>query len=677
MNNSEKSWQDHKEAAEHAMGQGRLDLAETQWLIALRLAEDFPKEDKRYAFTLEKLAEFYFQRGKLDKAHLYCAQVLEVYSEILGPKHLDVACIAGNLAMICHARKNFREAEKQYLRALEIKNELMGPDHPEVTKLRSHYADLLRLTDREDEAEKLKTGATLITATGWKKSTGSFDAYSFNKKRDPRSLTADIPEPSEAVRKVLTSLDGSSPPPINIKPIKRNRGQQGQEAPPTPAVTPEPAPVSMAPEPESEAKENSKKSVKETILESRNILAEPASPADTSEEKATIQPDSKSNEIAEESPVAKAPPPPPPPAKKERGQQAPEKKEPPPPPPMPKPKVREAEPPRVQAEPAQAPVIRTESPTSSPVSSPSSPRATAGRLPTAPGHVTQQKLPAMGQDSLTGGSGNDDTTSRSAATAPQERRVLSKEESEERWKFLKEAAESNMAAGNLRDCEAFWHEALEIAGIFGESDPKLSYTLESLANVKFMMEKFRPAEGYYKRAYEIKLKVLGPMHIAIAGSANNLARLYYHLCEYDNAEQFSRQCINVYEKLIGPDNPNVASALHNLATLFHVQRKYKEAEPAYKRSLEIKKKILGPDHPETVKLLKSYADLLRSTNRGSEADELSSAAIGLISGTWKTFSIKDSASLASTDDRCDICATKLDGAPKCPSCGFEVSIGVI
>lgn len=291
--------------------------------------------------------------------------------------------------------------------------------------------------------------------------------------------------------------------------------------------------------------------------------------------------------------------------------------------------------------------------------------------------MTRQNMPAMPQqESLTE---IEDPMAQAAARAAQsqENRILSKEEAEERWTTLKNIAESSQAAGNLKDCEACWHEALEIAGIFGDNDPKLSYTLESLANVKFMMEKYRPAEGYFKRAYEIKLKVLGPMHIAIAGSANSMARLYYHMCEYDQSEKFAKQCINIYEKIIGPDNPNVASSLHNLATLYHVQRKYKEAEPAYKRSLEIKKKILGPDHPETVKLLKSYADLLRSTNRAAEADELSSVAIGLISGTWKTFSIKDSASLASTEDRCDICASKLDGAPKCPSCGFEVSIGVI
>lgn len=612
MNSTEESWKEHKVAAEHAMSQGRLDLAETQWLIALRLAEDFDKSDKRFAFTLEKLAEFYFQRGKLDKAHLYCEQVLEVYSEILGPNHIDVSCIAGNLAMICHARKNYRKAEKYYLQALEIKRELLGNDHPEVTKLRSHYADVLQLTDRGEEAEKLKAGATLVTATGWKKSTGSFDAYNFNKKVDARYFPGDPPEPAETVRKIFTTLDGSNPPPVITNPRKgKEKGKKASAGdvdslPSTKTLPAEPtAPPPSAPPVAQQA-------LPQAPPPPQAVKAEPASVSAPAPPKSTPTPT----------------PAPPPPAS------------PPPPPPV---EIKVA-PPR------------------------------QGHLPTAPGQVTRQNLPAMPQESLTA-----DPMEQVAARSPQaqENRILTKEEAEERWTRLKNVAESSQAAGNLKDCEACWHEALEIAGLFGESDPKLSYTLESLANVKFMMEKYRPAEGYYKRAYEIKLKVLGPMHIAIAGSANSMARLYYHMCEYDQSEKFAKQCINIYEKTIGPDNPNVASSLHNLATLYHVQRKYNEAEPAYKRSLEIKKKILGPDHPETVKLLKSYADLLRSTNRAAEADELSSVAIGLISGTWKTFSIKDSASLASTEDRCDICASKLDGAPKCPSCGFEVSIGVI
>ena len=188
MNNPDHTWNQHKQAAEKAVGQGRLDLAETELLVALRLAEDFDKNDKRYPFTLEKLAECYFKMGNLTKANLYCEQVLGVYTELFGEKHMDVACIAGNLAMICHALKNYRKAEKYYLSALAVKNEVLGPDHPEVTKLRSNYADLLKITNRPKEADDLKTGASVVTSQDWRKSTGNFQARGRADKNGDKSI---------------------------------------------------------------------------------------------------------------------------------------------------------------------------------------------------------------------------------------------------------------------------------------------------------------------------------------------------------------------------------------------------------------------------------------------------------------------------------------------------------
>ena len=693
MTNTEESWSKHKIAAEEALGQGRLDLAETQWLVALRLAEDFEKTDKRYAFTLEKLAELYFRLGNLDKAHLYCEQVLGVYLDLFGPRHMDVACIAGNLAMICHALKNYRKAEKFYLQALDVKTELLGSDHQEVTKLRSNYADLLRMTNRKSEAEKLKTGASLVTATGWKKSTGSFKKYDdkqYDRKKNKNGDSLESSKDEEQKEKQSTTIT-----PVTAKEIT------------TPKVTIKP----VRQEPEEDQATKTQDNIPVVPIEARlhhratdrsgapigNIQFQKASSTQQNLPAAhtTAKPGNTQAAVSKSSKKK----PPPPPSSGDAKKNAP--------PPLPKRKK-----PKETQDKIEAPSTKAE-------------KGGKNKLPTAPGHVTQQNLPAMDLNSESlyakpqdsngvslskknipaspasitheslpsqsveakqndSGQNQKKSTSRDTATGMIPPGVAGKikpgqtqQELADQWNSLKNSAEQALTKGDLKSCESLWHDAMEIAGVFGPNDPKLSYTLESLANVKFQLENYKVAENYYLRAYEIKLKVLGPNHIAIAGSANNLARLYYHLCEYTKAEKYSLMCIGVYETLMGPDNQNVATSLHNLATLYHVQRKYPEAEPVYKRSLEIKKKILGPDHPETVKLLKSYADLLRSTNRELEADELSSAAIGLISGTWKTFNIKDSSTLASTEDRCDICAAKLDGASKCPGCGFEVSIGVI
>ncbi|MBK9144076.1 MAG: tetratricopeptide repeat protein [Candidatus Melainabacteria bacterium] len=469
MTSVDERWERLRGTAEKAHSEKRWVDAEQAWLITLEAAEEFAENDRRLALTLEKLAECLFLQSKLTEGAVYCKRILKIYTSVLGPEHVDVSHILGNLAMIYHLRRHFEQAEKYYLQAIEIKARALGSDHPEVTKLRSNYADLLRVSNRTKEADKLKTGASVVTSGGWKTTTGAHEAYE--------------PPSSFAARR--------------------------------PKLPPAPGQIGKAP--------------------------------------------------------GKIPPPPP-------------------------------------------------------------PKAPNG---------------------------------------------LSREDALAKWNGFKELAEKAFFTGDMKEAEAVWHDALEIAGTFGDSDPKLSYTLESLAEVKFRLQNYKASEGYYRRAYEIKLKALPPVHIALAASANNLARVHYQMCDYDRAEEFALKCVNIYEKLMGQDNPNVACSLHNLATLYHVQRKYREAEPAYKRALEIKKKIFGPDHHETTRLLKSYADLLRSTNRGSEADELDAVAVGLITGTWKTFDIEDNQSLASTDDKCDICAAKLNGAPTCPACGFEVSIGVI
>lgn len=691
MTNTEESWRKHKKSAEEALGQGRLDLAETQWLVALRLAEDFEKSDKRYAFTLEKVAELYFKAGKLDKAHLYCEQVLSVYLDLFGSRHMDVACISGNLAMICHALKNFRKAEKHYLQAIDVKTELLGNEHPEVTKLRSNYADLLRITNRSSEAEQLKTGASVVTSTGWKKSTGSFKRYDrkqYDKKKEK--------EPSENGDKVKSEETDSEKVPITDPPVIIKAVRSKHDTLEDPATkTQDNIPV-VPIEARLHERENDRSGapIGKTKNEKASTTQQKLPAAQTSAKPGNTK-------TSEENAKKKTPPPPPTKGKLKKKS----------PPPLPKQKKRPQD--------TQEKIPSQKTP---PPPNEGAGKSEESKLPTAPGHVTQQNLPAIDanteslynqeneskgvslskknipaapasatHESLPSQDAQEKSSSKPARRANSEtisnmippgvagkiKPGQSKEELSVQWDNLKAEAEKAQAQGDMKTCEAIWHDAMEIAGVFGPNDPKLSYTLESLANVKFMLENYKVAENYYLRSYEIKLKVLGSKHIAIAGSANNLARLYYHLCEYEKAEKFSKMCIGVYEGLMGQDNQNVATSLHNLATLYHVQRKYQDAEPVYKRSLEIKKKILGPDHPETVKLLKSYADLLRSTNRGAEADELSSAAIGLISGTWKTFNIKDSSTLASTEDRCDICAAKLDGASKCPGCGFEVSIGVI
>ncbi|MFC2032217.1 tetratricopeptide repeat protein, partial [Chloroflexota bacterium] len=72
---------------------------------------------------------------------------------------------------------------------------------------------------------------------------------------------------------------------------------------------------------------------------------------------------------------------------------------------------------------------------------------------------------------------------------------------------------------------------------------------------------------------------------------------------YKEAEPLYKRALEIREKVLGPEHPDTATSLNNLAGLYNDQGLYKEAEPLYKRALEIREKVLGPEHPFTIQLL--------------------------------------------------------------------------
>ena len=58
------------------------------------------------------------------------------------------------------------------------------------------------------------------------------------------------------------------------------------------------------------------------------------------------------------------------------------------------------------------------------------------------------------------------------------------------------------------------------------------------------------------------------------------------------------QVLEMRERTLGPDHLEVAASLNNIAVLLKMMGRYDEAEQLYKRSISIKEKALGPAHPQ-------------------------------------------------------------------------------
>jgi tetratricopeptide (TPR) repeat protein len=163
----------------------------------------------------------------------------------------------------------------------------------------------------------------------------------------------------------------------------------------------------------------------------------------------------------------------------------------------------------------------------------------------------------------------------------------------------------------------------------------------ALAVQEFFQWFLKPAEQF-KQAAQWQLLVplyeqverdleaeLGPEHLDVATSLNNLAALLDDQGRYAEAEPLYRRALTIREKALGPEHPDVAESLDDLALLLKEQGRYAEAEPLFRRALAIDEKALGPEHPDLATDLNNLAELLRAQGKYAEAEPLFRRALAI------------------------------------------------
>jgi len=139
---------------------------------------------------------------------------------------------------------------------------------------------------------------------------------------------------------------------------------------------------------------------------------------------------------------------------------------------------------------------------------------------------------------------------------------------------------------------------------------------------------YNKAEPLFKRALDIREKALGPNHLDVATSLDNLARFY---------------------KIKSENRINYATTDFN-----GPQGHYVEAETLYKRSLEIREKVLGPDHPDVAKSLETlgyhYASFSEDFANGSTENLAKAKAL-----FERALKIRESAIAASHEKSAAMC----------------------
>jgi tetratricopeptide (TPR) repeat protein len=186
-------------------------------------------------------------------------------------------------------------------------------------------------------------------------------------------------------------------------------------------------------------------------------------------------------------------------------------------------------------------------------------------------------------------------------------------------------------AGKYDEACPLAERALEIRRReLGPDHLDVANSLNNLGNIYYFKGDYAKAEPLYQHALALRKKWLGPEHHQVAGLLNNLALIYYDQGEYEKAEQVHQHVLTILEKTLGPEHPQVANSLNNLAVIYRAKGDYEKAESIQKSVLAIREKALGSEHPLVAQTLHNLANLYDNKGDSAKAELLyqRSLAIG-------------------------------------------------
>lgn len=119
------------------------------------------------AESLNSLAKLHYYGGDIDNAIKYASACLKQYESLFGEEDPSVATCLVNLGLLQHLAKHYDDAESAYKTALNIRTKKLGSEHPLTLQVLKNYANLLKETHREEEAEHMQTIVTGFVTGTW------------------------------------------------------------------------------------------------------------------------------------------------------------------------------------------------------------------------------------------------------------------------------------------------------------------------------------------------------------------------------------------------------------------------------------------------------------------------------------------------------------------------------
>ena len=190
-------------------------------------------------------------------------------------------------------------------------------------------------------------------------------------------------------------------------------------------------------------------------------------------------------------------------------------------------------------------------------------------------------------------------------------------------KLLYKLAECSRKIGNYSKAEQLFRRALQLKEkVLGKGHPDTLGSMTGLAISLGQQGKFAEAEAMDRQTLQLIEKVLGKEHPDTLGSITGLAISLGQQGKFAEAEAMDRQTLQLKEKVLGKEHPDTLINMNNLAIWLRQQGKFAEAEAMDRQTLQLREKVLGKEHPDTLGSIMGLTIWLREQGKFAEAEAM-------------------------------------------------------
>jgi len=123
----------------------------------------------------------------------------------------------------------------------------------------------------------------------------------------------------------------------------------------------------------------------------------------------------------------------------------------------------------------------------------------------------------------------------------------------------------------------------------------------------------------YLKSLQMKRDILGPDHLSVGKTLNNIGSVFYLKKEYEPALSAYKDARRIMEENLGSGHLDVGTVISNIGDVYNATDQKNEALVHYRLALDVRWVKLGPQDPKVIRLMKQVASL--ETGQQPEKDE--------------------------------------------------------